>query len=83
MTKKNSKDQFVQVPLWWIKAATTAMRTPKALVAIELLHSTWRNHTTTEVPLSNSRLAKLVHRFHRLDQLRRIHPVHVAYTLTF
>ena len=48
---------FVKVPLWWIQSATEATRTPKALVAIELLLASWRERSTT-FPLPSGRLKR-------------------------
>jgi len=38
---KPKKDAFAKVPLWWMQAATAPTRTPKALVCVELLHTSW------------------------------------------
>jgi hypothetical protein len=58
MTVNLKKDPFVKVPLWWMKEATAATRTPKALICIELLYISWKNRSAS-VPMSNGRLAKL------------------------
>ncbi len=44
---KTTKSLFVKVPLWWIRAATKATRTPKALVAVELLFASWQAQSMT------------------------------------
>jgi hypothetical protein len=45
--KRQRKPLYVMVPLWWIREATEATRTPKALVAIELLLASWRAQSMT------------------------------------
>jgi hypothetical protein len=55
---KLKKDAFVKVPLWWITEASRAMKTPMALVAIELLYAAWKTRSST-VSMPNGRLAKL------------------------
>ena len=45
--RRKRKPLFVKVPLWWAQAATEATRTPKALVAIELLLASWRAQSMT------------------------------------
>jgi HTH domain len=45
--KRKTAEPFVKVPLWWIRLATEATRTPKALVAIELLRASWKAQSTT------------------------------------
>jgi hypothetical protein len=45
--RRRRQPLYVKVPLWWIQAATEATRTPKALVAIELLLTSWRTRSMT------------------------------------
>jgi hypothetical protein len=40
--RKNKKDAFVKVPLWWIEAAAKATRTPQAFVCVWLHHLAWK-----------------------------------------
>ena len=55
--RKNKKDAFVKVPLWWIEAAAKATRTPQAFVCVWLLHLAWKAGRAT-FPLPNDRLVK-------------------------
>ena len=55
--KRPRKDTFVQVPLWWIEAATKATENPRAMVCIWLLHLAWKTHSMT-FPIPNAGLAK-------------------------
>jgi hypothetical protein len=46
--RKNKKvEAFVKVPLWWIRAATEATHTKRALVAVELLRASFVARGTT------------------------------------
>jgi hypothetical protein len=45
--KRRRADPFVQVPLRWAIEATKAMRTPKALVWVRLLHLRWKYKAQT------------------------------------
>ena len=57
MTKLQDKtDEFVKVPIWWIKQATRVTRTPQAMVCVWLLHLAWKANKTTFV-LPNAKLA--------------------------
>ncbi len=55
--RKNKKDAFVKVPLWWIEAAAKATRTPQVFVCVWLLHLAWKAGRAT-FPLPNDRLVK-------------------------
>ena len=55
--RKSKKDAFVQVPLWWLEAATRATRSPQAFVCVWLLHLAWKARRAS-FPVPNDRLAK-------------------------
>jgi hypothetical protein len=46
-SKRQRKPLYVKVPHWWIRLATESTRTPKALVAIELLYASWAAQSLT------------------------------------
>jgi len=54
--RKNKKDAFVKVPLWWIAQVTRAAKSPQVFAAIWLLHLSWKAKSTT-FTLPNARLA--------------------------
>ena len=54
--RKNKKDAFVKVPLWWIEQVTRATKSPQVFAAIWLLHLSWQAKSTT-FTLPNARLA--------------------------
>lgn len=53
--RKQNRDMFVQIPLWWAEQATQATRQPKAMACIWLLHLAWSAHSKT-FRLPNERL---------------------------
>src|SRR5262249_43198838 len=70
--KRKKAEPFVKVPLWWIKKATTATRTSKALVCVWLLHLAWKTKSTT-FPLPSGKLGKLgVSRYAKRSALREL-----------
>jgi hypothetical protein len=56
--KRKKVEPFAKVPLKWAAAAAKAMRSPPALIMVELLYASWRAKSRT-FPLANARLAKL------------------------
>jgi DNA-binding IscR family transcriptional regulator len=54
---KKHKDTFVKVPIWFAVEAAKATSTVRALVWIELLHSSWKARSAT-VSLPNGRLQR-------------------------
>jgi ribosomal protein S19E (S16A) len=56
-TKREKKDRFVKVPLWWAAEVATAARDPAMLVFVELLHRSWKARSLT-FPLPNGSLKK-------------------------
>jgi hypothetical protein len=56
--KRGKVEPFVKVPLWWIEAATKAIRSPRTLVLMELLYASWKGRSPT-FSLPNVRLQKL------------------------
>jgi hypothetical protein len=71
-SRKNIRDQFVQVPLWWAEQATHATGTPKAFVWVWLLHLAWKAQSAT-FPLPNGQLrARGVHRDTKYHALREL-----------
>jgi hypothetical protein len=56
--KRKKVEPFVKVPLWWMAAVARATNNHKALVAVELLHASWKAKNST-FPLPNGRLKKL------------------------
>lgn len=70
--KRKKAEPFVKVPLWWAIEATKATRTPKALVWIELLHTSWRVKSLT-FPLPNERLKRVgISRYMKYRALREL-----------
>ena len=45
--RREKKEPFAKVPLWWAAEAAKATRTPKALVWVELLHVAWKAKSLT------------------------------------
>jgi hypothetical protein len=73
--KRKATEPFTVVPWWWITLAAKAIRSPRTLVLIELLHASWRAKSAT-FPLSNARLNKLgVHRKSKHRVLRDLERV--------
>jgi hypothetical protein len=56
--KREKREPFAKVPLWWAKEATKAIGAPGAMVCVYLLHAAWRAKSLT-FPLPNERLKKL------------------------
>jgi hypothetical protein len=77
--KRQRKPLFVAVPLWWIRTATEATRTPKALVAIELLLASWREQSMT-FALPSGRLKR--HGLSRTTIWRALHDLRRAGLIT-
>src|SRR5262245_3236 len=55
--KRKKVEPFVQVPLWWIRAAARHARSPATLVLVELLFCAWKAQRSTFL-LPNGRLGK-------------------------
>jgi hypothetical protein len=53
--KQRQADPFVKVPLRWAAKAAKATKTPKALVWVWLLHTSWKTKRTT-FPFPNGKL---------------------------
>jgi hypothetical protein len=56
--RRKKGEPFVKVPLWWLRAATEATHTKKALVAIELLRASWVARGSTTFALPSGRLKR-------------------------
>jgi hypothetical protein len=56
--KRKKEEPFVKVPEWWIRAATEATHTKKALVAVELLRASWKAGGGTTFALPSGRLKR-------------------------
>jgi hypothetical protein len=56
--KRKKPEPFVVVPLWWIRQAAKAARTPATIVLVELLYASWKARSPA-FPLPNGRLRKL------------------------
>lgn len=56
--RKNKKNLFVKVPLWWIEQVTRAVQSPQQVfVAVWLLHLAW-DAGSSGFPVPNGRLGK-------------------------
>lgn len=55
--RRNRKDAFVKVPLWWLEAATKATRSPQVLISVWLLHLAWKAKSPI-FPVPNGRLGQ-------------------------
>ena len=55
--KSKSTERFVKVPLWWAEQVCRATKTPKAFVALWLLHLAWKAKSNT-FPVPNGQLYK-------------------------
>ena len=53
------RQQFVQVPLWWIDALRSAHYTSTYRVALYLLYRHWKDHGRNPIPVSNVALASV------------------------
>ena len=53
--RKQRKDMFVKVPLWWAEHAAKATRTPKAMVWVWLAYLSWEKRSMS-FKLPNGRL---------------------------
>ena len=70
--RRNRKDAFVQVPLWWLEAATRATRSPQAFVSVWLLHLAWKAKSPT-FPVPNGQLGQRgVSRYAKYRALARL-----------
>jgi hypothetical protein len=55
--RKNKKDAFVMVPLWWLEQVSRAMKSPRAIVGVWLLHLAWKAKSQT-FPVPNEPLGR-------------------------
>ena len=72
--RRNRKDVFVKVPLWWAEQAAKATRAPQAMVWLWLLHLAWKHGPTFKLP--NERLA--VRGVSRFAKNRALHSLEAA-----
>jgi hypothetical protein len=56
--KRKKVESFIKVTEWWIRAATKATHTKKALVAVELLRASWKAGGATTFALPSGRLKR-------------------------